>query len=113
LSSECVAEYTRRPLLSLTCSDIGVDPNTVESQLIKYFKLAKQWGAILLIDEADIYMEKRVSQDLQRNSLVAGGSVKRIRRGIKPNDLKRRILESNGALSRIAVPYYQSGWGLR
>ncbi|PVH75853.1 P-loop containing nucleoside triphosphate hydrolase protein [Cadophora sp. DSE1049] len=71
-TAECVAEYTRRPLLSLTCSDIGVDPNTVESQLIKYFKLAKQWGAILLIDEADIYMEKRVPQDLQRNSLVAG-----------------------------------------
>ncbi|KAM3083554.1 hypothetical protein ACMFMG_004201 [Clarireedia jacksonii] len=73
---ECVADYTRRPLLSLTCSDIGVDPTTVEKNLIKYCKLAKQWGAILLIDEADIYMEKRGSQDLNRNSLVAGKSVR-------------------------------------
>lgn len=29
-------------------------------------------GAILLIDEADIYLERRVHSDLKRNSLVAG-----------------------------------------
>jgi SpoVK/Ycf46/Vps4 family AAA+-type ATPase len=59
-------------LLSLTCTDIGTDPTEVETKLRYWFKLAKHWGAILLIDEADIYMEQRVTQDLSRNNLVAG-----------------------------------------
>ncbi|KAF2814377.1 P-loop containing nucleoside triphosphate hydrolase protein [Mytilinidion resinicola] len=71
-TAECIAEYTKRPLLSLTCTDIGTNPMTIESKLTYWFKLAKHWGAILLIDEADIYMEQRITQDLQRNNLVAG-----------------------------------------
>jgi SpoVK/Ycf46/Vps4 family AAA+-type ATPase len=71
-TAECIAEYTKRPLLSLTCTDIGTNPMTIESKLTYWFKLAKHWGAILLIDEADIYMEQRISRDLERNNLVAG-----------------------------------------
>ncbi|KAF2191445.1 P-loop containing nucleoside triphosphate hydrolase protein [Zopfia rhizophila CBS 207.26] len=71
-TAECIAEFTKRPLLSLTCTDIGTNPMTIESKLTYWFKLAKHWGAILLIDEADIYMEQRVTQDLERNNLVAG-----------------------------------------
>lgn len=55
----------------MTASDIGVDPAEIESQLLKWFKLAEHWGALILIDEADIYMEERRSQDLERNHLVA------------------------------------------
>lgn len=69
---ECISEYTQRPLLSLTCTDIGTDPTEVDNKLRYWFKMAKHWGAILLIDEADIYMEQRVTQDLSRNNLVAG-----------------------------------------
>lgn len=61
-----------RPLLSLTCTDIGTDPQKVEEKLQRWFKLAASWGAIMLIDEADIYMEHRQVQDLMRNNLVAG-----------------------------------------
>lgn len=56
----------------LSSSDIGTDPTTVEGNLTKYFKLATCWNAIVLIDEADVYMERRSSSDLVRNSLVAG-----------------------------------------
>lgn len=59
-------------MLALTCADIGTDPVKIEGQLTKWFKLAKNWGAILLIDEADIYMEQRQVQDLVRNNMVAG-----------------------------------------
>ncbi|KAF4484031.1 hypothetical protein CGGC5_v008297 [Colletotrichum fructicola Nara gc5] len=31
-----------------------------------------KWGAVLLIDEADVFMERRTTSDLVRNSLVAG-----------------------------------------
>ncbi|OQO11118.1 hypothetical protein B0A48_05373 [Cryoendolithus antarcticus] len=71
-TAECIAEYTRRPLITLTCADIGTDPEEVELNLEYHFTSARDWGALVLIDEADIYMEKRSSNDLVRNSLVAG-----------------------------------------
>ena len=70
--AECIAHYTRRPLLSLTISDIGTNAEAAEKNLIRHFTRAKLWDAILLIDEADIYMESREKQDLTRNSLVSG-----------------------------------------
>ncbi|KAK2601174.1 hypothetical protein N8I77_010642 [Diaporthe amygdali] len=69
---ECIAEYTKRPLMILTSSDIGTDPSFIELNLTKHFKTATSWGAVLLIDEADVFMERRGSADLVRNSLVAG-----------------------------------------
>jgi SpoVK/Ycf46/Vps4 family AAA+-type ATPase len=69
---ECVANFTSRPLMLLTSSDIGTDPEEVEEALSKKFRTAAKWGAVLLIDEADVFMEKREPSDLQRNSLVAG-----------------------------------------
>jgi hypothetical protein len=46
----------------------------MEDQLSKWFRLAEIWGAVMLIDEADVYLEKRQLSDLQRNSLVSGKS---------------------------------------
>ena len=70
-TAECVAECTRRPLLSLTCGDIGTEETDVEHHLAKWFNLAEKWNAVLLIDEADVYLEKRSTSDLRRNSLVS------------------------------------------
>ncbi|KAI9886311.1 MAG: hypothetical protein M1823_001868 [Watsoniomyces obsoletus] len=68
---ECVAEYTRRPLMTITSGDIGIDAKTVEEKLEQYFNWAEEWRAILLLDEADIYLERRSRQDLKRNSVVS------------------------------------------
>ena len=67
-----MAAYTKRPLLSLAISDIGIEPSEAEKNLNRYFARAKRWNAILLIDEADIYMERRENADSSRNSLVSG-----------------------------------------
>lgn len=56
----------------LTSSDIGIEAASVEENLMNNFKKAKRWGAVLLIDEADIFMERRKGTDLERNTLVAG-----------------------------------------
>ena len=56
----------------LTSSDIRTSPLTIEKSLTDYFKMARSWGAVLLIDEADVFMERRTTADLVRNSLVAG-----------------------------------------
>ncbi|KAF1969452.1 P-loop containing nucleoside triphosphate hydrolase protein [Bimuria novae-zelandiae CBS 107.79] len=71
-TAECIAAFTSRPLMVLTSSDIGTLPMEVERNLTEHFKRARSWGAVLLIDEADVFMERRTTADLTRNSLVAG-----------------------------------------
>lgn len=70
-TAECIAADANRPLLTLTSADIGTNSHIVEQNLMRWFKLATSWKAIMLIDEADIYMEHRKVQDLERNNLVA------------------------------------------
>lgn len=70
-TAECIAEQSRSPLLSITCGDLGIYPDEVEKNLMKWLKLATLWKAVLLLDEADVYLESRISGDLQRNSLVS------------------------------------------
>jgi AAA+ superfamily predicted ATPase len=70
-TAECVAELMGRPLLPLTCGDLGIEPLKVEENLMKWFKVGARWEAIILIDEAEVYLEARETTDLQRNSLVS------------------------------------------
>lgn len=62
-----------RPLLAMTCADIGTEPVEVDRNLAKYFALGESWGAVMLLDEADIYLEQREKglAELQHNSLVS------------------------------------------
>jgi SpoVK/Ycf46/Vps4 family AAA+-type ATPase len=71
-TAECIAQYVKRPLLAVTCADIGVGPSEVEENLRRWFRKARRWEAIMLLDEADVYMEYRQIHDLSRNNLVAG-----------------------------------------
>ncbi|CAN9092211.1 unnamed protein product [Alternaria alternata] len=72
LTAESVAEYTKRPLLSITAADLGHEPEALERSLLRYFKRASDWDAIVLLDEADVYLEQRTTHDLKRNSIVSG-----------------------------------------
>lgn len=74
LSAEAVSELTRRPLLSLTCGDLCTTAGGVESRLDRYMSLGEEWGAIVLLDEADVYLESRAVSEVKRNSLVSGES---------------------------------------
>jgi SpoVK/Ycf46/Vps4 family AAA+-type ATPase len=44
----------------------------MENNLRQWFEMAASWDAIILIDEADVFLEKRSVNDLQRNSLISG-----------------------------------------
>lgn len=59
-----------RPLLSLTVADIGTAEISAEANLAKYLGLATKWGAIVLIDEAETFLTKRIEGDFSRNSIV-------------------------------------------
>jgi hypothetical protein len=72
-TAECVAELTQRPLLSLTSGDISttMSASSVERNLNYFLQLGERWGALVLLDEADVYLEERRTRDLQRNGLVS------------------------------------------
>ena len=70
LSVECIATQMGRPLLSLTIADIGTAEDSAEANLAKYLRLATKWGAIVLIDEAETFLTRRVGGDYKRNSIV-------------------------------------------
>jgi len=69
LIAESSAELLNRPLISITAGQLGTDDREIEGYLGMYLKRAKRWNAILLIDEADVFMEERDS-NIQRNALV-------------------------------------------
>ena len=72
-AAECVAEWSRRPLIRLTCAELGLDPISLEDNLLAFFRRAERWEAIVLIDEADVFLEKRapVTSSIEKEAIVA------------------------------------------
>ena len=70
-TAESVADDIQKPLYVLNSGELGVTPTAVEENLNSALKLATRWGAIVLIDEADVFLEQRTSHDLTRNCLVS------------------------------------------
>ena len=48
----------QRPLYSVQCSQLGLEPADLERELLKIFTRAARWNAILLLDEADVYIHR-------------------------------------------------------
>ena len=71
LTAECVADSFEKPLYQVTSGDIGTNPAHLESRLEEIFDYAVTWGAILLLDEADVFLQERDYLNLQRNALVS------------------------------------------
>ncbi|KAF8846682.1 hypothetical protein BDZ45DRAFT_812136 [Acephala macrosclerotiorum] len=46
-TAECIAEYTKRPLMILTSSDIGANPEKIEKTLSDGFKTASSWNCLV------------------------------------------------------------------
>lgn len=69
-TAEATAEVLHRPLYYLTSGELGTTPGEVEEKLSIVLKLIGRWNAVLLIDEVDIFLEKRDSNNILRNSIV-------------------------------------------
>ena len=61
----------RAPLYMMSASDLGLDSSGVEFSLSNVLEMASKWNAVLLLDEADVFLEQRSSHDLERNKLVS------------------------------------------
>ncbi|KAI8267124.1 Fidgetin-like protein 1 [Colletotrichum sp. SAR11_239] len=66
-----VAEVLKAPLYSLSAGDLGTDSGSVQERLDDALQLAADWNAVLLIDECDVFLEARSSDNLDRNELVS------------------------------------------
>lgn len=70
LTAEVFAEVTGRPLYSIHSGSLGVTPEAVRKNLEVIFDRAKRWDAVLLLDEADVFVMER-GLDLAQNAIVA------------------------------------------
>jgi AAA+ superfamily predicted ATPase len=69
LTAEVFSEEIERPLYVVQCSQLGTDLSSIETNLEKTLRRAARWQAILLIDEADVYIHER-GNDMEQNAIV-------------------------------------------
>ncbi|KAL3691880.1 hypothetical protein R1sor_005531 [Riccia sorocarpa] len=70
LTAESMAEKLRRPLWALSVSELGTNAASLEATLTKVLDIAASWRAVLLLDEADVYLESRKISDVSRNAMT-------------------------------------------
>lgn len=66
-----VAEEMRTPLYMVSAGELGTSSYDVEKELTKILDLAYRWNAVLLLDESDVFLEQRTSDNLKWNQLVS------------------------------------------
>ncbi|KAF4988519.1 hypothetical protein FDECE_15006 [Fusarium decemcellulare] len=71
LTAEGISELLKCPLYMASAGELGTDSRFLEAELQKILDICHAWGAILLLDEADVFLEKRNMHDIHRNALVS------------------------------------------
>ncbi|KAF3484281.1 uncharacterized protein GIQ15_03605 [Arthroderma uncinatum] len=71
LTAEALSEHLHRPLYSISAGELIAEPGRLEATLKLILKIAKHCGAILLLDEADVFLERRSHFNDHHNRLVA------------------------------------------
>lgn len=69
LTAEVFAEHIEKPLYVVQCSQLGLSVEHIEGNLQTILNRASRWGAVLLIDEADVYIRTR-GEDIVQNAIV-------------------------------------------
>jgi hypothetical protein len=70
LTAEAVAELLHKPLYVVSMGELGTTPDTLEERLLDVLDLCVPWGALVLIDEAEMLLERRSKNDILRNAMV-------------------------------------------
>ena len=70
-SAEATSEHVKRPLYVIGGGDLGTTASALDAALERIFDVATAWKAIVLIDEADVFLEELSLHDLERNAMVA------------------------------------------
>jgi hypothetical protein len=70
LTAEAVAEKLHRPLYAVGIGELGTEVKSLETSLVRILETAAVWNAVLLLDEADIFLEERSDLNIERNAMV-------------------------------------------
>ncbi|KAI1607958.1 P-loop containing nucleoside triphosphate hydrolase protein, partial [Exophiala viscosa] len=71
LTAEGIADLLKRPLYMVSAGDLGTEATRLEKELQNVLDVAHSWGAILLLDEADVFLQERSIHDIHRNALAS------------------------------------------
>ena len=69
LTAEVYSEIVRRPLYRVHSGQLGLNVAAMETSLKEALLRAQRWGAVMLIDEADVYIKRR-QDDMTMNAVV-------------------------------------------
>lgn len=69
LTAEVYAEIIRRPLYRVHSGQLGLNVKEMEQALKDTLTRAQRWGAVMLIDEADVYIKRR-DDNIAANAVV-------------------------------------------
>jgi hypothetical protein len=69
LTAEVYSEIIKRPLYRVHSGQLGLNVAAMETALKDVLTRAQRWGAIMLIDEADVYIKKR-DDNIATNAVV-------------------------------------------
>ncbi|HET9959067.1 MAG TPA: ATP-binding protein, partial [Polyangiaceae bacterium] len=69
LTAEVYSEIVGRPLYRVHSGQLGLNVAAMEQALKEALTRAQRWGAVMLIDEADVYIKRR-EDDMTMNAVV-------------------------------------------
>ena len=69
LTAEVYAEIIKRPLYRIHSGQLGLNVAAMETALKDVLTRAQRWGAVMLIDEADVYIKRR-DDNITMNAVV-------------------------------------------
>jgi len=69
LTAEVYSEIIQRPLYRVHSGQLGLNVAAMEATLKDVLIRAQRWGAVMLIDEADVYIRRR-DDDMTANAIV-------------------------------------------
>jgi hypothetical protein len=70
LTAEAISEVLQKPLYYVSMGELGTTPEEMERRLGDVLDLCAGWQALVLMDEADVFLEKRATSDIVRNAMV-------------------------------------------
>lgn len=111
LTAESVAEEMKVPLFMMSAGDLGLDPSKVESKLQDILEMCTRWNSVLLLDEADVFLEQRSLHELERNKLVS--IFLRVLEYFEGKSLFQRRPQHQLTSARHHVPHHESRPDLR
>ncbi|KAK8029088.1 inactive ATP-dependent zinc metalloprotease FTSHI 3 [Apiospora marii] len=66
-----MAEVSHKALYTISSGELGEGPNSVMETLASVMELAEAWNAVLLLDEADVFLTERDNTNLSRNAITS------------------------------------------